>query len=263
MVIVLLHSMSITCILTLYKRPHTLAEQIAAVRAQTVQPSQIIVWRNGAEPVPAFVHADPTLTVVDSSANFGVWARFAVALLANTEFVCVFDDDTIPGRRWFENCLQTISKPESDGLLGTVGLIFEPRATYHSRCRVGWPNPNAQTQRVDIVGHSWFFRRKWLYYLWSITPDYGAMLRAGEDIGFSWALQRAGIGTFVPPHTDPETFGSDPARALRYGTEDVAISCDGSPHILNAFRYYRERGFRLVAEDEEQPVLEKLAAFLA
>lgn len=173
----------ITCILTLYKRPHTLAEQVEAVRAQTVPPSQIIVWRNGAEPVPTFVRDDPDLTVVDSSANFGVWARFAVALLANTEYICVFDDDTIPGRRWFENCLKTIQKPESNGLLGTVGLIFDPAATYHSRCRVGWPAPNAETRRVDIVGHSWFFRRCWLQHLWSITPDYDAMLRAGEDIG--------------------------------------------------------------------------------
>lgn len=241
----------ITCILTLYKRPHTLTEQIAAVRAQTVQPAQIIVWRNGAAALPAEVRDDPTLTVIDSSTNFGVWARFAVGLLANTEYVCVFDDDTIPGIRWFENCLQTIRQPATCGLLGTVGCVFDPNGpAYMIRTRIGWPNPNAVAQRVDIVGHSWFFRREWLRHLWTTTPDYGAMLRAGEDIGFSWALQRVGINTFVPPHTDIETFGSDPERAMRYGTEEAAISCDGSPHIVNAYHYYRTRGFRLVDEGD-------------
>ncbi len=244
----------ITCILTLYKRPHTLLEQIAAVRAQTVQPAQIIIWRNGAAPVPAEVRDDTTLTVIDSSTNFGVWARFAVGLLANTEYICIFDDDTIPGRRWFENCLQTIRVPATRGLLGTVGLVFDPNSVYNSLCRLGWPNPNPSTMQVDIVGHSWFFRREWLQHLWTTTPDYDSMLRAGEDIGFSWALQRAGIKTFVPPHTDPETFGSDPMRAMRYGTESVGISLDGSPHIVNAFKYYREKGFRLI-EEQQKPVI--------
>lgn len=239
----------ITCILTLYKRPHTLAEQVAAIRAQTVAPAQIIVWRNGAAEVPAEIRADPDLTIIDSSANFGVWARFAVGLLANTEYICIFDDDTIPGRRWFEICLSTIREPSTCGLLGTVGLLFDPKGpAYWIDKRIGWPNPNATTQRVDIVGHSWFFRREWLQHLWTTTPDYGSMLRAGEDIGFSWALQRAGIQTFVPAHTDPETFGSDPVRAMRYGTEAVGISSDGSPHIVNAYKYYRDRGFKLVYE---------------
>jgi GT2 family glycosyltransferase len=245
----------ITCILTLYKRPHTLLEQIAAIRAQTVAPAQIIVWRNGAEPVPDEVRSDPDLTVIDSSANFGVWARFAVGLLANTEFVCIFDDDTIPGRRWFENCLQTIRVPATCGLLGTVGLLFDSNGPpYWIRTRIGWPNPNSIAMQVDIVGHSWFFRREWLKHLWTTTPDYASMLRAGEDIGFSWALQRVGIKTFVPPHTDPETFGSDPVRAMKYGTEEVGISSSGSPHIVDAYKYYRTKGFKLI--DEQNNIIE-------
>lgn len=248
----------IACILTLYKRPHVLHEQLAAVRAQTVKPEKILIWRNGAAEVPADIrelaNTNPNLIIVDSSANFGVWARFAIGLLVNTEYICVFDDDTIPGRRWFENCLTTIK--QVNGLLGTVGLIFEPSAgTYFSRARIGWPNPNPAPVKVDIVGHSWFFRREWLQYLWTNVPDYdGQFLRAGEDIGFSWALQKAGIGTYVPPHTDPETFGSDPERAMRYGCEDVAICKDGTPHIVNMFQIFRAKGFRLV-DEEIAPVI--------
>jgi len=44
----------------------------------------------------------------------------------------------------------------------------------------------------------------------------------------------------VPPHTDPETFGSKPEKANQYGAEDVAICRDGTPHA---------KGFRLVDEE--------------
>lgn len=74
-----------------------------------------------------------------------------------------------------------------------------------------------------------------------------APARTSDSLGLS---QRVGINTFVPPHTDIETFGSDPERAMRYGTEEAAISCDGSPHIVNAYHYYRTRGFRLVDEGD-------------
>jgi hypothetical protein len=36
--------------------------------------------------------------------NLGVWSRFAYALNAKTKYVCVFDDDTIPGNNWLKNC---------------------------------------------------------------------------------------------------------------------------------------------------------------
>ena len=52
--------------------------------------------------------------------NLGVWARFAYAINADTEYICVFDDDTIPGKKWFENCLETMKTHR--GLLGCRGV---------------------------------------------------------------------------------------------------------------------------------------------
>jgi hypothetical protein len=43
--------MSITAVLTLYKRPHTLIEQLYAVQNQSVPPENIIIWKNYAEGV--------------------------------------------------------------------------------------------------------------------------------------------------------------------------------------------------------------------
>jgi len=169
--------------------------------------------------------------VTVSNANFGVWARFAYALNATTEYVCVFDDDTIPGSKWLENCLDTIEKQE--GLLGTIGVIFKDE-NYINYDRYGWANPNEEIKQVDIVGHSWFFKREWLGAFWREAPIPESSI-CGEDMHFSYSIQKhLGLGTFVPPHPkdNPEMWGSNPSLAFQYGVDKNAISVN---HHASAF----------------------------
>ncbi len=239
----------ITAVLNLYKRPHVIHEQLYAIRNQTIPPKQIIIWHNYAEgyEIPDDIKNDKSIIIMDCNKNLGVWARFAAALLANTEFICVFDDDTIPGKKWFENCLNSINKV--NGLLGTIGLIFKKDCNNYSELepRVGWHVPNNNITEVDLVGHSWFFRRSWLPELFKIVPNYNNFFIMGEDMGFSWALQQIGIKTYVPPHPidDIEMFGSIPYKALKYGRENIAISMN-NPNFDKMFLFYKNKGFKFL-----------------
>jgi hypothetical protein len=241
--------MSITAVLNLYKRPHTLIEQLTAVQNQSVPPENIIIWKNYTEGVvtPEIPeHLKHNVTVIESSKNSGVWARFTCGLLVNSKYVCVFDDDTIPGCDWFKNCLETMKTHR--GLLGTIGLRFcRGNCYYYFEPRIGWDGPNNDVQQVDIVGHSWFFERDWLHYLWECCPDYNSMFLAGEDIGFSYILQKYGINTYVPPHPADNTnlWGSQHDKAMLYGTESVAVSGQpgGMEKFNDAFKYYINKGF--------------------
>jgi hypothetical protein len=60
------------------------------------------------------------------------------------------------------------------------------------------------------------------------------MLKAGEDISFSYMLQKNGIKTYVPPHPKDniEMYGSDPQKARQYGTDSAAISMDFSSAVV-------------------------------
>ena len=229
--------MSITAILTFYKRPYCFLEQLKAVQEQSVKPEHIIIWKNttpGIELPEIPPELNENVTVIDSSKNFGVWARFAVGLLATTEYICVFDDDTIPQSNWFLNCLNTMKvKP---GLLGTIGVLLNEGVEY--KCiRIGWDGPNEEIEQVDLVGHAWFFRQEWLSHLWQFNPDYSVMFKAGEDMAFSYCLQKAGINTYVPPHPkdDRTLWGSDPQKAMHYGCDiNAAISREfGSGEIFS------------------------------
>ena len=239
--------MSITVILTVFKRPHLLIEQINAIMAETVKPEKIIIYKNYVEnielpDIPEELKQN--ISIIKSNKNFGVWARFAIGLLANTEYICVFDDDTIPMPKWFENCLNTIK--EYPGLLGTNGVIFNKGDIYEGK-NIGWHSGNETTVEVDIVGHAWFFKRELLHYLWEYTPNYSKDLTRGEDIAFSANLQKHGIKTYVPPHPEnnKELWGSNPDTGFKYGTNSAAISMtNGKPQFEEFLKdFIHNRGF--------------------
>jgi hypothetical protein len=198
----------ITAILNGYRRAANLDRQIEALERQTIRPTEILIWHNHPGEGHAFnlgvsQHSKSAYCTV----NLGVWARFAYALNARTEFIGMFDDDTIPGPRWFENCQSIMNRQEA--LLGAVGLLYEnpPPAnsadvSYDNKfTRYGWADVNnEQAIEVDLVGHAWFFRRSWLSTFWRELPDPDHQL-CGEDMHFSFMLQKyLGIPTIVPPH---------------------------------------------------------------
>ena len=186
----------ITVILTKYKRPHLLEEQWIASKNQSIKPTQILVCDNSLQ-------------------NLGVWSRFSMALNAKTEFVCIIDDDTIPGENWLKNCMNNME--EQNGLYGTCGYVFNSNERYQDNYqRFGWPNPNETRLQVDYVVHNWFFKKEWLKYYWSEIPDSKYWL-CGEDMNFSYQLQKRGINTFIPPHpeNDKSLWGS--LKGWEYG----------------------------------------------
>ena len=245
---------TITIILNGYKRPHTLRRQLRALRNQTIRPNEVLLWRNDANSrlIDLKFLASPRQGIesANSSQNLGVWARFSFALMSKSEFVCIIDDDTIPGSRWLENCLS--SYRAQPGLYGTIGVKFDSSAGYDGKQkRVGWDNPNIHIERVDIVGHSWFFPKEYLQFFWREFP-HPIPLSAGEDIHFSYALQKfAGIGTFVPPHpiNFPELWGSQPALATKLGGDANATANHAIPMMNEYLAKCVRNGFVLMADE--------------
>lgn len=255
---------NVTVILNGYKRPHVLAEQLAAIERQTVKPVQIMFWKN--ESGMAFDQQliDRCQSFIGNT-NVGVWGRFALALLAEGDYVCIFDDDTIPGARWLENCLNSMKQRR--GLYGTIGVVFDTHNGYDGQIRrFGWDTPIDEIKQVDIVGHSWFFEKKMLEYFWREIPDRRYYL-CGEDMHFSYMLQKyANLPTLVPPHpaNDTSLYGSIPESAMRYGMETVAISHGSNCNVKfneYLFKICRE-GFKLLIDNYDRPYWVEQAKFI-
>ncbi len=258
--------MNITVILNGYKRGNQLSEQIEALNNGTVKPNEILLWYNNPGD-DNLINYDVMATTPTAlcNYNFGVWARFAFAFNARNPYVCVFDDDTIPGSKWLENCIKTMETHE--GLLGTVGLLYtnpspsnSPSCSYYEHyVRYGWVNGgnNLIPIQVDLVGHSWFFKKEWLSYMWREIPD-SQYNTCGEDMHFSYMLQKyANIPTYVPPHpiSDKELWGS--IKGSEYGGDQNSMwetnqaSIEGVPfkHLMNQhFIEQRKKGWKLINE---------------
>jgi len=220
----------ITVVLNGFRRGKNLNTQIKSIENQTVKPKDIMLWYNNPGNIFKYnISAIRKTKAAVSNFNFGVWSRFYYALNAKTKYVCIFDDDTIPGEKWFENCLETIQKKR--GLLGTIGLIYDSNNDYYKHTRYGWDNPIEETKQVDIVGHSWFFEREFLTAFARELPLLDVNI-CGEDIHFSYTLQKYfNLNTYVPPHPkdDKSMWGS--TIGWKLGVDKNAIS---RQHITNS-----------------------------
>ncbi len=240
---------TVTAILTVYKRGQYLSAQIDALREQSVPPTEIWVWCNSSD-VPMQDYSNLADRVVVSNSNWKFWGRFALANMARTQYVCLFDDDILPQINWIKNCLDTISNG-TNGILGGSGVLLPATGGYSSKHKVGWNGHHYdQTTQVDLVGHAWFFDKNHLKYLWE-EPPYS--WENGEDIHFSaMALKHGGIGTFVPPHPekDHSLWSCRPDFGKAVGRESSATFKSEGHHNVrdDVVDACRAGGWRIVAD---------------
>jgi len=212
-------------ILNCFRRTRWLEEQIESVHKQTIVPTNIFMWRNASDQVPEKNLTEETL-FADCNVNLGVWARFAYALNSRADYVCILDDDTIPGERWLENCIRECEKQQ--GLYGTVGVLFgDEHYSWNKLKRVGWCDPNEETVKVDIVGHSWVFPRDLLSVFWRELPVGNIPPIVGEDIHFSHMIQKyTDLATYVPPHPkdDKTLWGSTKGNEYGHSKEGISMN---------------------------------------
>jgi hypothetical protein len=227
-------SETITVVLNGYKRSN-LKEQVEAIKNQSIPVEEIFYWQNT---FPGFNYDEDTYSTLNSALsnyNYGVWARFAYALNAKTDYICVLDDDTIPGSKWLENCVDTYKT--HPGLLGGIGLRFKNEnyeldiTEDNKYTRYGWDsNPqcvgnNIEPIEVDIVVHSWFFSRDLLSVFWSELPEKHWTMLCGEDIHFSHMIQKyTKFKTYVPPHPPQNKEMWSSLKGVEYGGDHHATA---------------------------------------
>ena len=250
---------SVTVILNGYKRNHRLQEQVDAVKAQTKQVDCLMYWQNtlpNTEYDLSSLYENETHIAV-SNVNYGVWARFAHALNAKTDYVCVIDDDTIPGDMWIENCLETYRSGHT-GVLGTIGFLFQDGGynVPQKENKPGWQHNNVSPVQVDMVGHNWFFHRDMLSYFWRELPPLEQPMIVGEDIHFSHMLQKYSTehATWGPPHPPENKRMWGSLKAIEYGGDHLATANSAIPLMSQYLDGCIDDGFILLSDNKDSEV---------
>ena len=239
---------SITVILTVYQRSEYIQKQVDALRAQTIPPDEIWVWCNSSDKLIPDVSAIVDRVIISNS-NYKFWGRFALASMARTTHVALFDDDILPEPKWIENCLGVYAQG-IEGILGGSGPLLEPTGGYSSKNKVGWNGHHLdEVTQVDLACQTWFFKKSYLKYMWYEDPT---TWENGEDIHFSYmALKHGGLKTWVPPHpeSEPERWSCRPDFGKSVGrTKDAVYKSDGHHDIRDGIvENYRRDGWVVVS----------------
>lgn len=229
----------VTAILTAWKRPY-LKEQLQAIQRQSIPARQLFLlhfgdyvdtsWISGAE-----------VEVVRSLHDFGIYARFTLPLLLESEFTWIVDDDMIPGPEYLKNALRCYERYQA--LIGGGGSILESADFSEVRKVVFYRGIAADTE-VDIACNSYFFPTRWIQHFWSWPP---LRFDNGEDIHLSASLALAGIRTFVPQQEDE--FRAANIRT-GYGKDSEALW-----RRADHFEIRREQCRKWVSERQWRPML--------
>jgi hypothetical protein len=218
---------TVTIVLNGYKRYETLARQIDAIKGQTYPIEKIMYWNLMSEnqqfkPDYALLKKDD-IEYAETSHDYGVWGRFTFALNATTDFICIIDDDIIPGIRYIENCVSSYeAKP---GIYGTMGSVFQKNTGRW--IQYGWRDTNnKEIKQVNYLYQTWFFPREALHAFWSnvVPEEFTKSRRIGEDIHISLMAQKwFGIKTYLVPHpSDNKEFWGN-TSGEEYGIDEFAV----------------------------------------
>mmetsp|Transcript_110659 Transcript_110659/g.191820 ORF Transcript_110659/g.191820 Transcript_110659/m.191820 type:complete len:321 (-) Transcript_110659:96-1058(-) len=144
--------------------------------------------------------------LVQSDVNLKFHGRFLLPPSFTAEFSCLWDDNILPGRRLLETSRKSC-RGTGGALIGGNGRFIRSLKKQGQRGKIleeekgDYCKERVPLTKVDYVGHSWFFPTDHVRYMWDFP---WLTWRTGEDMQFSFVLQRHNISSYVAaqPTTD-------------------------------------------------------------
>jgi hypothetical protein len=223
---------AVTAIVSVFRRPQFFLRFLWAMGNQTHPPREVWVTTFASKHEDEFRamvrEHDRTGAVykfIAGDANFKYFGRFALASMAKTPYVVLFDDDCIPGRKVVANLLHTINLRSGDynGLLGMKGhgqILDDVNSDQHVLYPYWshWQYRPESAVQVDLTGGVWFLRTEWLGQMWREQPipvvagsqDITSRWETGEDFHLTCSLRKfLNIETILFPvaEKDEDTWG--------------------------------------------------------
>ena len=226
----------ISVILTVWKR-NNLATQLEYITNQTADISDIYVYQNES-------HVDITSLkdkynfkhIHSKDVNFKFHGRFVLPLLFDTTYTAIFDDDTMPNKGWLDHCKKLCEEKNC--------IVGANCRTHDDSIELNCGDGNTDPVECDIVGHCWFFKTKWIHYMWREKP---ISYDNGEDIHLCATCNIfGGIKTYFPaqPNDQPEVWGD---AHQQFGMDEHASykRNDHNKQRHDLYSYWIDKGWNI------------------
>jgi hypothetical protein len=181
----------ITVVLTNWKRPNNLKIVLDDLARQTAKPA-IFLWNNGAE-----VRHPAIAWLADSSVNMACWPRWMMAGMAQTDFVCVMDDDlTFTDDRVLDDLMAALDARPEHTIVGLFGMKLDPAKEYRQGRQI---RPSDTDQAADIIKGRCMVMRTSALAAVHLRPKPARHALIGDDIFVSGTLAGGKAGMHVVP----------------------------------------------------------------
>ena len=189
----------VTVLINGFLRPENIQKVVDALRKQTLPPAKILVYYT--KPTKDFkVPFIEGIDFIVSEEDRGLPGRFAVGLVARTPYLCIMDDDLVPGEKWLESTVNLLK--DTNSVICGYGMRYDDEDMNDLRAKRfgdhGEHNDNPES--VDVCGHCFLMKKEWLKYFWMEEPlDW----KISDDIHLSYTLKKYGnISLLVSPHPE-------------------------------------------------------------
>lgn len=231
-----------SAIITVWKRKEYLKQQIKAIKEQTIPPYEIIVIKNENFITEEFIKSiSSDIKIIQSEIN-SLYLRFACSYIANGNYICIFDDDVIPGELWIANAIRACEN--YNALVVPRGRIYNKAGKYNFFKSV---QPSVTDKNCiscsnsdifcDWGCNSYFFKREWVGYILS-SIRYKNSFKTYDDIQLATSLFiYASINCVVPMQPDfDDRFNGNIENS--YGNDDFAVwKTNSNEHFFNRKNY--------------------------
>ena len=204
-----------TAMVSFYARENTVHRMLEALFGQTHPPTAVWVSVYGSPAQASIVAAvrafqqttGHNVSLFQGDISLGYHGRFQTVLHVDTDYVFVFDDDCIPGRRFVANALHIAETGMFNGAFGIKGHLAHPFPE-QSTLQYHGPLSNTSTlQEVDIVGGGWLVKADTVKLMFRHKPH---TWTTGEDVQLCHAVRELTTGScYVLPanYSQPDTMG--------------------------------------------------------
>jgi len=166
---------------------------VRALLSGSVKPERVIVFCNGTEPLP--VDSDTNVAIINSNQNFGPVARFAVALLSDSNTFFFQDDDLVVQHdtlKMFDYYHDALP----NAVLGMKGQLLEQDAEEEMQFLC----------EVDIVSRLFFCTREHLLQAHRLRTQLDHSWYRTDDLLLCMANRIAGNWNYVVPRVEQNEF---------------------------------------------------------
>jgi len=179
----------ITTVLTVTDRLEYLQSQLQSIKNQTVSSEIFIHWNNDTE----YELEYPSVIYRNQHKSTPLYSRFINSINITTPYVFICDDDTLPGKKYLEKCLE-FSK-NKDVCIVSCGMNFnEGETKYNVNKRIRQSEFLKVPTQVNMGGQGYFLKtellRKYCNYKTHSTLS-------GEDIHLGFVCYKENIPIYV------------------------------------------------------------------